>query len=148
MKLHLRWIAIFVLCGNYPQLLLRATGKRCPISCSVMLSPNSHSSKSFLNVATIEKKLLANSCLSCGKLLAGECFTMRYITRPFEAMLRRLFELQGLIFFNDPTRLRCRATFIVLVQFITEQQDVAALQPGEAGGLGQLECMLCWLMMS
>lgn len=76
-------------------------------------------------------------------------FAMRYIImRPSEAMLGRLFQLRRLIFFYDPMRLRCQAIFVVLVRFIIERQDVAALQPGDAGGgLGQLKCLLCWLIM-
>lgn len=97
-----------------------------------------------------KKRKLANLWRSSGKLLAGECFATRYITRPFEAERSdACLNSRGWFFLMiQRATLRCRATFTALVQFITEQQDVASLQPGEAGGLGQRECLLCWLIMS
>lgn len=81
---------IFLLCGKNPQLLPRVARRRyqflsCRISCSVMLSTNSHSSKSFLNVATIGgEKPLQTHIVAVGSywpMSVLRCVTSHFLSR-------------------------------------------------------------------
>lgn len=147
---------IFVSCGNQKGIFLRVARKRRQslsgsVSCSVMLSTNSHSSKSFLNVATREReKSLQTHVVAVGRYWPTSVCDALHHHASFGSNARTSVSTpEADFFFYDPMRLRCQAIFVVLVRFIIERQDVAALQPGDAGGgLGQLKCLLCWLIMS
>lgn len=144
-------MVIFLLCGNHPKLLRQGKHRQflsCSLICSFMQSTILIVQSPFWMLQQWRNK---NPCklMSKQEKVASQgvfCHVLHH-RMSFRGNAKTSVWTPGAYFFNNATRLRCRATFIVLVQFITKQQYVAALQPGEAGGLRPPECLLWWLIM-